>query len=198
MNRYSSYAPAKWALRGLADCLRNELLGFNVKVSIAYPPDTNTPGIFVCLLLWKLFFFFEFNLHKLGKLIFHLFSWYVFYIIYLGPGFERENETKPKETLEISPPSVYEPEVVSRSLFEGIRAGDFHISSPDAVQNLLVSSMSGISPRKYNLIEWLICPLILIMEYIYLVYMDYIARKYGKNATIETESSFQDEDKKYN
>lgn len=41
---YSSYAPAKHALRGLADTLRNELVGFNVAVQIAYPPDTDTPG----------------------------------------------------------------------------------------------------------------------------------------------------------
>ena len=41
---YSSYAPAKHALRGLTDCLRNELIGFNVVVQIAYPPDTETPG----------------------------------------------------------------------------------------------------------------------------------------------------------
>lgn len=41
---YSSYAPSKWALRGFADCLRNELHGTGIKVSIAYPPDTETPG----------------------------------------------------------------------------------------------------------------------------------------------------------
>lgn len=41
---YSSYAPTKWAIRGLADCLRNELLKFNINVSISYPPDTKTPG----------------------------------------------------------------------------------------------------------------------------------------------------------
>lgn len=34
---YSSYAPTKWALRGLSDCLRNELLGFGIAVQIAYP-----------------------------------------------------------------------------------------------------------------------------------------------------------------
>lgn len=37
---YSSYAPSKWALRGLADCLRNELQGTGVGISVAYPPDT--------------------------------------------------------------------------------------------------------------------------------------------------------------
>jgi len=41
---YSSYAPTKWALRGLADCLRNEFQGTGVSVSIAYPPDMDTPG----------------------------------------------------------------------------------------------------------------------------------------------------------
>lgn len=41
---FSSYAPSKFALRGLADCLRNELLGTGVRVAVAYPPDTDTPG----------------------------------------------------------------------------------------------------------------------------------------------------------
>mmetsp|Transcript_8562 Transcript_8562/g.24574 ORF Transcript_8562/g.24574 Transcript_8562/m.24574 type:complete len:349 (+) Transcript_8562:119-1165(+) len=41
---FSAYAPTKWALRGLADCLRNEFVGTGVSVSIAYPPDTDTPG----------------------------------------------------------------------------------------------------------------------------------------------------------
>eukprot|EP00887_Chlorella_sp_A99_P007439 scaffold2.g7439.t1 len=41
---YSSYAPSKWAVRGLGDCLRNELQGTGVSVSVAYPPDTDTPG----------------------------------------------------------------------------------------------------------------------------------------------------------
>jgi short-subunit dehydrogenase len=41
---YSSYAPSKWAIRGFADCLRNELQGTGISVSIAYPPDTETPG----------------------------------------------------------------------------------------------------------------------------------------------------------
>jgi len=41
---YSSYTPCKHALRGLADSLRNELVGFHIHVQIAYPPDTETPG----------------------------------------------------------------------------------------------------------------------------------------------------------
>ena len=41
---YSSYAPTKFAVRGFCDAIRNELLGTGVRVSIAYPPDTDTPG----------------------------------------------------------------------------------------------------------------------------------------------------------
>ncbi|WIA09967.1 hypothetical protein OEZ85_010179 [Tetradesmus obliquus] len=40
----SAYAPSKFAVRGLAECLRNELQGSKVCVSIAYPADINTPG----------------------------------------------------------------------------------------------------------------------------------------------------------
>ena len=35
---YSTYAPTKFALRGLADSLRNEFLGFNVSVRVARLP----------------------------------------------------------------------------------------------------------------------------------------------------------------
>lgn len=41
---YSTYCPTKFALRGLADTLRNELCPFNIDVSVVYPPDTDTPG----------------------------------------------------------------------------------------------------------------------------------------------------------
>eukprot|EP00879_Flechtneria_rotunda_P022800 GHRR01024080.1.p1 GENE.GHRR01024080.1~~GHRR01024080.1.p1 ORF type:complete len:117 (+),score=21.68 GHRR01024080.1:703-1053(+) len=41
---YSAYAPSKFAVRGLAECLRNEVQGTKVCVSIAYPADVNTPG----------------------------------------------------------------------------------------------------------------------------------------------------------
>ena len=44
---YSAYAPTKFALRGLADCLRNELVGSGVKVSIFYPSNMDTPGFAV-------------------------------------------------------------------------------------------------------------------------------------------------------
>jgi 3-dehydrosphinganine reductase len=41
---YTSYAPSKAAVRLFADCLRSELQGTGVTVSVGYPPDTATPG----------------------------------------------------------------------------------------------------------------------------------------------------------
>lgn len=42
---YSSYGPAKFAVRGLAESLRVELKPRNVSVTIAYPCDTDTPQL---------------------------------------------------------------------------------------------------------------------------------------------------------
>ncbi|CAH0752618.1 unnamed protein product [Diatraea saccharalis] len=41
---YSAYSAAKWALRGLAESLIMELVGTNVRLTLAFPPDTDTPG----------------------------------------------------------------------------------------------------------------------------------------------------------
>jgi 3-dehydrosphinganine reductase len=41
---YSAYAPAKHAVRGLAETLRPELKPYGITVACAYPPDTDTPG----------------------------------------------------------------------------------------------------------------------------------------------------------
>jgi len=40
---YGTYSPSKFALRGLAETLRAELKADNIAISIAYPPDTETP-----------------------------------------------------------------------------------------------------------------------------------------------------------
>lgn len=42
---YTAYAPSKFALRGLAESLRAELADSGVRVSIVYPPDTDTPQL---------------------------------------------------------------------------------------------------------------------------------------------------------
>jgi len=41
---YSAYSAAKFALRGLAETLQMEVKPYNIKVTLAFPPDTDTPG----------------------------------------------------------------------------------------------------------------------------------------------------------
>jgi 3-dehydrosphinganine reductase len=40
---YTAYAPSKFALVGLAECLRMESKKVGISISIVYPPDTETP-----------------------------------------------------------------------------------------------------------------------------------------------------------
>jgi 3-dehydrosphinganine reductase len=42
---YSSYSPSKFALRGLAESLHAELRHTAIRLSIVYPPDTDTPQL---------------------------------------------------------------------------------------------------------------------------------------------------------
>uniref|UniRef100_A0AAZ3R4T8 3-dehydrosphinganine reductase n=1 Tax=Oncorhynchus tshawytscha TaxID=74940 RepID=A0AAZ3R4T8_ONCTS len=42
---YTAYSPSKFALRGLAESLQMEMKPYNIYVTVAYPPDTDTPGL---------------------------------------------------------------------------------------------------------------------------------------------------------
>jgi len=41
---YSAYSPSKFALRGLGEALRHELLPHSIKVHVAFPGNMNSPG----------------------------------------------------------------------------------------------------------------------------------------------------------
>ncbi|MFX1329394.1 MAG: SDR family oxidoreductase [Promethearchaeota archaeon] len=41
---YAAYSPSKYALFGLAEVFRHELLPYNIKISVLFPVDTDTPG----------------------------------------------------------------------------------------------------------------------------------------------------------
>lgn len=44
---YSAYCSTKFALRGLAESIAMELRPYNISVTLALPPDTDTPGFAV-------------------------------------------------------------------------------------------------------------------------------------------------------
>jgi len=132
---YAAYTPSKWALRGLADSLRNELHGTGVKVSVSYPPDTDTPG------------------------------------------YAEEEKSKPKEAKWIAPPSLNAPADVAKGILDGVLRGDYHIGGPDPVQNLLVSNMSGATPKPLPLaLEMALAPLLTLVQALFRMHMDNVIR----------------------
>ena len=42
---YATYVPSKFAVAGLAEILRHELVPYNINVSVLFPTDTDTPGL---------------------------------------------------------------------------------------------------------------------------------------------------------
>lgn len=42
---YSAYSASKFALRGLGEALQHEVVADNIRVSLIFPPDTETPGL---------------------------------------------------------------------------------------------------------------------------------------------------------
>lgn len=42
---YAAYTPTKFAIAGLSEVLRHEYKPYNIKVSVVYPPDTDTFGL---------------------------------------------------------------------------------------------------------------------------------------------------------
>ncbi|MDX9722251.1 MAG: SDR family oxidoreductase [Myxococcota bacterium] len=42
---YSAYAASKFAVNGFSECLRQDLLPYNISVSVLFPPDTDTPQL---------------------------------------------------------------------------------------------------------------------------------------------------------
>ncbi|KAK0472491.1 oxidoreductase [Armillaria novae-zelandiae] len=121
---YSSYAPAKHALRGLAETLRSEMVLYGISVHIFFPGT-----------------------------------------IY-SPGYEVENNHKPKITLKIEESDGGQtPEQSAESLLKGVQCGRFHISS-DLIGNILRASTRGASPRSlvfldeiYSFIGWVGLPI---------------------------------------
>ena len=42
---YAAYSASKFALRGLAEALQQEVIAEDIHLSLIFPPDTETPGL---------------------------------------------------------------------------------------------------------------------------------------------------------
>jgi len=136
---YSSYTPAKYAVRALAETLRSELKPYNINVSMIYPPDTETPG------------------------------------------FEKEKETKPEESKEITVGyTVEKPENLAPQIVDGLKSGHFHIGM-DFGAKMSAALSPGLTPRTYPLLELLFSPMVAIIGWFVMRQNDGIVMKHHKN-----------------
>lgn len=143
MSCNSSYAPTKWALRGLTDCLRMEYQGTGVEFCIAYPPDTDTPGL--CKTM--------------------------------------EGEAIGSEARQLMAlgGETFPPEVVAAAIMRGLKRGEYHLPSPDLLQTLSQSSMTGLSPTPFwPPVQMLVTGLLVPVYAVYTRLFDGIVKKARK------------------
>ncbi|SPO46803.1 related to 3-ketosphinganine reductase [Moesziomyces antarcticus] len=121
---YSQYAPMKYAIRGLAETLRSELLLYGISVQAYFPASI------------------------------------------LSPGFEQENKTKPKVTLEIEEgDSPLTPEQCAKGLVKGVERGHFFITTDFNSELFRVAALgsaptnSAVLDRALALISWIAIPI---------------------------------------
>ncbi|OQR90989.1 3-ketodihydrosphingosine reductase [Achlya hypogyna] len=127
---YSQYCPTKYAIRGFADALRNELKLYNMKVHIFYPGNIDSPG------------------------------------------YVQENKAKPAECKEIEGSAdLTKPEQVAQSMIDGVASGVYAITNDLGIWVLRIVS-NGINPRKNTVLEMALLPLLTVVQFVYVMYMD--------------------------
>lgn len=135
---YTQYCPTKYALRGFADSLRNELKLYDIGISIFYPGNMDTPG------------------------------------------FQVEERTKPDETREIEGTSkLVSAESAAQSMLNGISYGDFAITNDIGVWLLRVLG-NGVAPRKNVVLETILLPLLVVIQTVFVLFMDSVVGKSKK------------------
>mmetsp|Transcript_14239 Transcript_14239/g.32057 ORF Transcript_14239/g.32057 Transcript_14239/m.32057 type:complete len:344 (+) Transcript_14239:19-1050(+) len=95
------------------------------------------------------------------------------------PGFQEEQKKKPEETKMCFPADPFKAESVARKSIDGMLRGDYHIQSPDILQNLLVSYMAGITPRVFLVLDTLLMPIMTVVAQPFWLWFDYQARRYA-------------------
>ena len=88
----------------------------------------------------------------------------------------------PPETALCFPADPFSAMSVAETMVASILLGDYHVQGPDPLQNLLVSSMSGVTPRPYLVAEFVLAPLLMMVEQLFWPWFDYQARCYAGRA----------------
>ena len=103
------------------------------------------------------------------------------------PGFEMEEKTKPKETRDIEGTSaLVSPESAAKSMLDGLRRGTFFIGAIHGKGEYAITNDigvwvlrvvgNGMAPRQTTFLEMLLMPLFVVIQTVYLLFMDYTVR----------------------
>lgn len=122
--------PTKWALRGLAEALRNELLPVGVHVHIAYPGNMDTPGFEVENRTKPS----EAKAIEADETLYTPDQVVRGHLLAAPPRWEWMRRWLTLRAFQAD------------SMLAGIRAGDFHLSCGDFGVDLLTRAMGGASP----------------------------------------------------
>uniref|UniRef100_A0A7S1HKU3 3-dehydrosphinganine reductase n=1 Tax=Hemiselmis andersenii TaxID=464988 RepID=A0A7S1HKU3_HEMAN len=98
------------------------------------------------------------------------------------PGFAEENKNKPQECKEFNElvGGVNPPRAVAASMVDGASRGLYHLPSPEWLQNRLVDTMAGVSPRNNAVLEWMMMPMLCAIEWGFRFVVDHFGAKHGK------------------
>ena len=102
------------------------------------------------------------------------------------PGFEEEQRQKPEETKACFPADPFPPDRVAATSIDGMLRGDYHIQSPDFLQNLLVFYKSGVTPTgAFLVLQAVLMPIMTMIAQPFWLWFDFQARRYARKVSQE-------------
>ncbi|KAG3108770.1 hypothetical protein PI124_g11997 [Phytophthora idaei] len=147
----AQYSSSKYAVRGLAESLRNELKLYDIRVSAFYPGNVDTPML------------------------------------------EHELALTPPETKTIEGVSApLSPEAAAQTLVNGIAKGHFSITTDPLVYLLRILS-NGVTPRHNTVLETATLPLVIVVQFVFLIFMDAVVEYSRWKRTKQRKSEKKDQ-----
>ncbi|KAG6953726.1 hypothetical protein JG688_00012686 [Phytophthora aleatoria] len=147
----AQYSSSKYAVRGLAESLRNELKLYDIRVSAFYPGNVDTSML------------------------------------------EHELALTPPETKTIEGVSTpLSPEAAAQTLVNGIAKGHFSITTDPLVYLLRILS-NGVTPRHNTVLETATLPLVIVVQFVFLIFMDAVVEYSRWKRTKQRKSEKKDQ-----
>lgn len=101
------------------------------------------------------------------------------------PGYATENLSKPglcKKVNTALGSQLFSPEIVAAKLVRQFEAGRYHLTTPDIGTNMLISMMTGLSPKSHPLaLGFFLSPILQLVSSVVAAVADDTAKKYNRD-----------------